>query len=241
MVLDMCGKMPYCGDMKPLNVVLISVALLQGCATARNQNIQTPMIDVQDVRALFAGDSITARWSKASEQRNAGVSGETSSMIGARFAGELSRGSPRYVHILAGTNDVRQDISPTYSQAVTVANITTMVSLARARNFNVIVGTVPPLDLTMFPTRAPLIAPLNKAIIASVRPMGAFIADYYSAMILPSGLQNGALFSDGIHPNADGYKVMNNVLRATKREMWRTTKTPEERAAWSAKKHAKAK
>lgn len=218
------------------------IGLIGGCASTRrgleNQNFQTPMVDV---RAVFIGDSITANWPKASQQRNAGVSGETTSLIGARFAGEISKGSPRYVHILAGTNDVRPDISPTYSQATTVANITSMVSLARSRNLNVIVGTVPPLDMALFPTRAPLVAPLNQAIVASVRPLGAFVADYYSAMILPSGLQNPALFSDGIHPNAAGYTVMNTVLKATKREMWATIKTPEERAAWRAKKAQAAK
>lgn len=218
----------------PLLVVLIA-----GCASARrgleNQHFQTPLVDVRDVRAVFIGDSVTAHWSKASEQRNAGVSGATTSMIGARFAGEISQGSPRYVHILAGTNDLRSDISPTYSQSATVANIASMVSSARARNLPTIVGTVPPLDLTLFPTRAPLVAALNSAIVSAVRPLGAFIADYYKAMILPNGLQNPALFADGIHPNASGYSVMNSVLRATKREMWRAIKTPDERAEWRAK------
>jgi lysophospholipase L1-like esterase len=220
---------------------LFAVAALAGCAAVRhgleNQNVQTPMVDVADVRALFAGDSITANWSTAARARNAGVSGETTSMIGARFAQEITRGAPRYVHILAGTNDLRPDISPVYSQGATVANIAGMASAARARNLPTIVGTVPPLDLALFPTRAPLVAPLNQAIIAAVKPLGAFIADYYSAMVLPSGQQNAALFADGIHPNASGYDVMQRVLRATKREMWRTTKTPEERAAWRAKRN----
>lgn len=220
----------------------LTIGVLGGCASARrgleNQNFQTPLVDVADVRAVFAGDSITAHWSKASEQRNAGVSGETTSMVGARFAHEISYSAPRYVHILAGTNDLRPDISPVYSQSVTVANIAGMVTMARARNLPTIVGTVPPLDLTLFPTRAPLVASLNSAIVAAVRPLGAFIADYYAAMVLPSGLQNSALFSDGIHPNTSGYSVMDSVLKATKREMWRAIKTPDERAAWRAKKSA---
>lgn len=223
-------------------LICIAAAALGGCASARraleDQNFQTPMVDVADVRAVFAGDSITAHWSTASQQRNAGVSGETTSMVGARFAHELSQGAPRYVHILAGTNDLRSDISPTYLQSVTVANVAGMVTSARARNLPTIVGTVPPLDLTLFPTRAPLVASLNSAIVAAVRPLGAFIADYYAAMVLPSGLQNSALFSDGIHPNASGYSVMNSVLKATKREMWRAIKTPDERAAWRTKKAA---
>lgn len=221
-----------------LAVCIFALALLHGCGGKhglREQNFQTPMLDVRDVRALFAGDSITANWSQATANRNTGMPGNGSSIIGQRFAAEIAAGTPRYVHILAGTND---DLR---TPQMTLDNIGSMIDMARARTIPVIVGTLPPLDLRLFPELAPRIAPFNQMLIPYAKGKGAFVADYYSAMILPTGLQNGALFMDGIHPNDAGYAVMDSVLRKTRREMWRTIATPEQRAAWKATRAEKWK
>lgn len=196
----------------------------------------TLVVTSDTAKALFAGDSITFRWSQASAEKNTGISGATAEAIGARFASEIQNGQPRYVHILAGTNNIfglgKWDSS-------TVAAVSSMVDAARARNIPVIVGTIPPLDEARWPTLAAQVAPYNAALVASVKPKGAFIADYFSAMTLPGGLQNPVLFSDGVHPNEAGYEVMNHVLRQTRREMWRATTTPEQRAAWKERRAKK--
>ena len=193
-------------------------------------------IEAPNRKALYAGDSITLGWSQASQARNTGISGATAETIGRRFATEIQNGSPKYVHILAGTNDIYGNGK---WDASTVAHVSSSVDAARARNIPVIVGTIPPLDSIAHPTLAAQVPLYNAALIAEVKPKGAFIADYYSAMVLPTGLQNPALFYDGVHPNAAGYEVMTKVLRQTKREMYKTVYTPEQRAAWREKRKAK--
>ena len=194
---------------------------------------QDVVVDANDARALFVGDSITKSWPKASENRNAGIPGAGATLIGQRFASEIRGGSPNYVHILAGTNDVGGG-----RDAPSIAIIGSMVDEARRRNIPVIVGTIPPIDALLFPHLSPYVAQFNLSLVAEVKPKGAFIADYYKAMSNPDGSQNRSLFLDGIHPNDAGYAVMTKVLRETRREMYRTIYTPEQRKAWREKRKA---
>jgi hypothetical protein len=224
-----------------MTYILCMVIALSGCGgkvsrALEAQEFQTPMIDPRDVRALFVGDSITFSMPIAERNRNTGIPGAGAEIIGRRFVAEIQAGKPKYVHILAGTNDVGGG-----RDAATISIIGGMVVESRKRGFGVIVGTVPPLDAVLFPHLYAHVKPFNEALVADVKPKGAVIADYYSAMIKPDGSQNGALFSDGIHPNQRGYLVMRQVLREARHTLRVTrraerkaagiTRTPEQRAA----------
>jgi lysophospholipase L1-like esterase len=225
--------------------LLLIFVFLAGCSSAkrdlRDQEFFTPLIDPRDVRALFVGDSITASWPKATQNRNTGIPGAGAEIIGRRFAAEINQGSPKYVHILVGTNDVGGN-----RDAQSIATIASMVEAAKARRIHTIVGTVPPIDRLLFPNIAPHVPAFNMALIAEVKPRGAIIADYYKAMVLPDGNQNSSLFADGIHPNRAGYMVMRQVLQDARRELRITrraerkesgiTRTPEQRAARQAQR-----
>lgn len=159
-------------------------------------------------RALFLGDSITQNtgWRIPAEERNCGVGGETAQMIAARAVTEIATGNPKYVHILAGTNGLTSNPAPA------VAAIDGMIAQAQARGLTVIVGTIPPWSPTLYPTESTYVVPFNTALTTAVAARGAILADYYS-VLLSGGVQNPAFFSDGIHPNAVGYQVMNGVLQ----------------------------
>lgn len=174
-------------------------------------------VSVDATRALFVGDSITARWPTAQTQHDAAVGGTRTAAIAAKFVSDVQQGSPAYVHILAGTNDFSTANTPNFSALL--GDVDSMISAAHQRRIPVIVGTVLPMDLSLSPN-ASLIPVYNAQLVQNVRHR-AVVADYYDAMITAAGVQNSALFVDGVHPNADGYAVMNQVLSVAEQKLQR--------------------
>jgi len=170
-----------------------------------------------DARVRFAGDSISAGWQRAHAQRNAAVSGTTTALIGTRFAQEVQIGSPAYAHILAGTNDFYSAGKGGPDTQKMLADLESAIDAARHRQVPVIVGTVLPMDAARS-AAASLIPAYNARLIQQFGHR-IVIADYYNAMVLPSGEQDSSLFRDGIHPNDAGYAVMNQVLDRAVQEL----------------------
>lgn len=194
---------------------------------------------VIDTRALFAGDSVSSAWLRAEQQRAVAVPGSTTAMIVARFVQELQKGSPAYGHILAGTNDFYLAPAGGPDTGAMLRSVDEALDAARKAHVPVIIGTVTPMD----PSRSPnagLIPAYNALLVQHVGHR-AVIADYYSAMVLPSGAQNSALFYDGIHPNAAGYAAMNIVLdRAIAEVNRRQERHQEGHAERGCHKHKRA-
>jgi lysophospholipase L1-like esterase len=161
---------------------------------------------VADDRArLFAGGIV-----------DRGIAGQTSPQILLRFYQDVVRLRPRVVHIMCGTNDVAGNTGPT-SPDEYAANILAMVDLARANGISVVLGSVLPSG--GFNWRAGMkpaaqIAALNVWLKELARTRGLAYADYYSAMATPEGAMKPGLSSDGVHPNAAGYAVMEPIARA---------------------------
>lgn len=177
----------------------------------------------------FVGDSITQFWDwggfivpdpalsvLVSGELNDGISGNRTDDMLARFDAVLAQ-HPTVLVILGGTNDLRQIETPT------IDNISTMAERAAATGAHVIIGTVPPASVTLYPTSdAPddvtnlvRIRAFNTQLRTLARSYGYTLVDYYSAMVNADGTQNASLFvsTDLIHPNADGYNVMWSVLK----------------------------
>lgn len=173
---------------------------------------------------VFIGDSITQYWPLADffeNTINAGIGGQVSAQMLARFDTDVLANHPSVVVILAGTNDIRINGSADPS------NLYQMVTKAQASGARVIVGMLPPNEnwltpdtcsyCTVFIDRAagmPLYVQFNEEIAAGAATYGYAIADYHSAMINPDGSQNATLFDSSlVHPNYQGYIVMADVLR----------------------------
>lgn len=175
------------------------------------------------VRAVFLGDSITEWWLTTAPALFAGgglidrgIAGQTSPQILLRFYQDVVRLHPRVVHIMCGTNDVAGNTGPT-SPDEYAANILAMVDLARANGISVVLGSVLPSG--GFNWRAGMkpaaqIAALNVWLKDLARTRGLVYADYYSAMATPEGAMKPGLSSDGVHPNAAGYAIMEPIARA---------------------------
>jgi acyl-CoA thioesterase-1 len=146
---------------------------------------------------------------------NAGVGGNTSAQMLARFDADVVAKNPRVVVILAGTNDL-------YQATTTVAptSIFNMVQKALAANIKVIVGTIPPIgDWSRAVNADPdagnaAVLRWNDEIRMGADMYGYKVADFYKAMLLPDGTQNFSLFVfDKLHPSPEGSAMLWTVVR----------------------------
>lgn len=173
-------------------------------------------------RAVLIGDSITELWLPTAPGLFAGgivdrgISGQTSPQILVRFYQDVVRLHPRVVHIMCGTNDVAGNTGPTSPESYTNA-ILAMVDLARANGIAVVIGSILPAGA--FGWRegyrpAAQIVALNGWLRDLAQQRGLVYADYHSAMAAPDGSMRAGLSSDGVHPNAAGYAIMEPIARA---------------------------
>lgn len=173
-------------------------------------------------RAVMIGDSITEFWLTtapalfASAIVDRGIAGQTSPQIQLRFYQDVVRLHPRVVHIMCGTNDIAGNTGPTSPEGYTNA-ILAMVDMARANGIAVVLGSIPPAGAFSwregYRPAAQIIA-LNAWLRDLAQQRGLVYADYHSAMAAPDGSMRDGLSSDGVHPNAAGYAIMEPIARA---------------------------
>ena len=204
------------------NIIAAAVALSLAACGGASQSVPTSAPGVQSAPrgpTVFIGDSITAYWATLDESFpdavNAGIGGQTCEQMRARFQADVLAQHPSTVVILCGANDIRYNLSDDQSA------LFAMVQAAESTGAQVVVGellpnTGWPETVDNYPQDGQaLYVDWNKAIKAGAASYGYTVADYYDAMVLPSGAQNPALFQpDGTHPNAAGYAVMVTVLQA---------------------------
>lgn len=173
-------------------------------------------------RVVFMGDSITQLWSFADpdvfvpDNRNRGISGQTTPQMLVRFRADVVDLKPAAVHILAGINDIAGNTGPTTLADVT-NNIQSMVEIAKANGITVILATPLPADrFNWQPGQKP--AEAVAALAAWVRRYAAeqnlVLADYYPVLATPEGGLKPELGPDGVHPNKAGYALMKPILEA---------------------------
>lgn len=187
-------------------------------------NQSKPISTKDENRVVFIGDSITDFWD---EQKfggffpgkpyiNRGVSGQTTQHILTRFQQDVIDLKPKVVVILAGTNDIYA--GSTLEQ--TGANISAMAEMAKANKIKVVISSVLPISDTVkgengeFINNTNLRSPdkilaMNKWLKNYAAKEGFTYLDYYGAMADKKGFVKDGTTYDGLHPNANGYKIMN--------------------------------
>lgn len=190
-----------------------------GLCRYREANTHLPA--QSEKRVVFFGDSITEAWSEVRPESfepdwiNRGIAGQTTKQMIGRFRADVIELHPDVVHILAGINDISGATGPTSLDQI-ASNLSTMVELARLHGIAVVLATLLPAKAyqgTADPERAAAIAALNAWIRQYSRCEQIALIDYYAA--LSDSNQSMPLFltSDGIHPNARGYAVMEGLVR----------------------------
>lgn len=177
-------------------------------------------------RVVFMGDSITEIWKKKDPnffthgRIDRGISGQTTPQMLVRFRQDVIDLHPAVVHIMAGTNDIAGNTGAEKLGTVE-GHLASMAELAHAHGIRVILASVPPSDHMGWQPAvkpAPVIRRLNAWIKAYAARHGYVYVDYYDAMAAPDGGMKPGLSSDGVHPTAKGFAIMEPLTRAAIRK-----------------------
>jgi lysophospholipase L1-like esterase len=179
-----------------------------------------------ETRVVFMGDSITDGWNLAQYFPdkpfiNRGVSGQTTTQMLVRFRADVIELKPKVVVILAGTNDIAGNTG-FMSLEDTARNLISMVELAKANNIRVVLSSVLPVNDRVKNKEGVLLVQTKSRPSEKITAMNAWIKkyaadnnlvylDYYSATVDKDGTLKDGISYDGLHPNADGYKIMRSL------------------------------
>lgn len=174
-------------------------------------------------RVVFMGNSITENWAgmrkdffASNNYIGRGISGQTSSQMLLRFRQDVIDLKPAVVIINAGTNDIAENTGR-YNPLLTLGNIKSMAELAEANGIKVILSSVLPAASIPWNKEVEYVADkievLNASIKAYAKEKGFPYIDYYSEMKDKDRALISTYGSDGVHPVAAGYEVMEKVAK----------------------------
>jgi lysophospholipase L1-like esterase len=140
---------------------------------------------------------------------NRGVNGERSAQIRARFARDVvaqTHGlhAPLIVVIIAGVNDLYRDAAA----AVVQRELEGMYDAARAAAIPVVAGTIIPYDTATADANARMHDVNDWIRRYAARHSGVEVCDTRAAVAAPGAPDRLVSSPDGLHPSADGYRLM---------------------------------
>lgn len=180
-------------------------------------------------RMIFLGDSITEFWGdlqvltpEGPQLINRGIAGQGTVQMLLRIQEDVVGLEPDAMILTAGANDIRAFVGDASSagEAARVRigrNIASMTDIARAHGIAVTIGSLTPVcdkpDAPQTLHRDPgSIREMNLWLEAFARKRRFGYLDYCSALAGEDGLMRQAFTDDGLHPNAEGYRQMADVL-----------------------------
>ena len=187
----------------------------------QQENSELMLAKANENRVVFMGNSITEGWLsirpeffKNKPYVNRGISGQTTPQMLVRFRQDVIHLKPSTVVLLAGINDIAENTGPSTIEMI-ANNIVSMAELAKANHINVIICSVLPAN--KFPWREGLkpaekVIKLNTILKSYSKKHKLAYVDYYSAMVNDSHGLKKELGEDGIHPNKNGYLIMEPIL-----------------------------
>ena len=172
-------------------------------------------------RIVFIGDSITEFWVthnplffSSNSYINRGISGETTSQILKRFIPDVIDLRPKAVVLLAGINDIAENNGPISIEAI-FENIKSMIGMAQENDIKVYLCSVLPANRFYWNLKispANQVVQLNKLLHSYAKDNALTYVDYYNRMVDDQKGLLSSYGSDGVHPNRDGYAVMQSVI-----------------------------
>ena len=181
-------------------------------------------------RVVFMGDSITDSWPQPrfgdmfarKGYVGRGISGQTTPQMLVRFRPDVIDLKPRVVVVLAGTNDIAGNSGPMTNEEIQ-GNLASMSELAKANGIRVVLSSILPVSAyhtvpngVPQTTARPMdrIRALNDWMKKHAAAQGHVYLDYFSAMLDDKGVLRQELSGDDLHPNAQGYAVMEPLAEA---------------------------
>ncbi|MFH4965478.1 SGNH/GDSL hydrolase family protein [Gaetbulibacter sp. M235] len=187
----------------------------------QNENNQLMNSGVKENSVVFMGNSITESWLtfhpeffEGKPYINRGISGQTTSQMLLRFRQDVINLKPSVVVILAGINDIAQNTGPISIEMI-AENIKSMAELAMVNHIKVVLCSVlPAIDFSWRPGLEPAekIIKLNSLIETYANAKNIVYVDYFSAMVDSSKGLKKDLGLDTVHPNKNGYLIMEPLL-----------------------------
>ena len=183
------------------------------------------MSEIDKNRVVFMGNSITEGWSNFNPDFfidnpyvNRGISGQTTPQMLIRFKPDVVNLNPKSVVILAGINDIAGNTGPMKIENI-AENIFSMSEIAKSNNIEVFICSV--LPAKAFPW-----SPSIKNVAEKVIKLNSILekycldnkiqyVDYHSEMNDGNGglkVPEHTTEDDLVHPNKEGYKVMEDVI-----------------------------
>lgn len=185
-----------------------------------NQELKAPT--KKENRVVFMGNSITEKWVQFSpeffKENNfigRGISGQTSPQMLLRFKQDVIHLMPKVTVINAGTNDIAGNRGPISIEQV-AENIFSMVELAKGHNIKVVLASVlPASSYSWSPSIEPAdkIFALNNLIKVYAKKNKIVYLDYYTPMVNANKGLKKELGRDTVHPNLDGYQIMEPLAK----------------------------
>lgn len=186
-----------------------------------------------DRRVVFLGDSITEFWGDLQvlapdgpQLVNRGIAGQGTVQMLLRIQEDVVDLAPDMMVLTAGANDIRAfvgDVSSAGEAALIriTRNIRSLTDIARANGIAVAIGAMTPVcdkpDAPQTLHRDPArIREMNIWLKAFAERSGFGFVDYHAALVGEDGRMRQAFTDDGLHPNAEGYAAMAEVVRASK-------------------------
>jgi len=189
----------------------------------QQENKTLPPPGAGEKRVVFLGSSIFERWKTLSPDffknrpyLDRGISGQLAPQLLIRFRQDVIDLKPAAVVILAGSNDIAANTGHTTYESI-MDNIISMVELAKAHNIAVILCKY--LPVSEYPWKkgiepAQKIITLNKLIEAYAQKNKLVVLDYFTPFANTENGQKAELTLDGVHPNGEGYRIMEKVTEA---------------------------
>ncbi len=189
-------------------------------------------------RVVFLGDSITDFWKLAESfpgqpYVNRGIGGQTTAQMLVRMYPDVISLKPAAMVLLAGTNDIARNTGPATAEMIE-QNIMAITELAQFHGIKVILCSILPVSDYPFlrqqnESQAAALGPAPRVKMTDGRPpadilrLNAWIkdyaarvnviyVDYFTPMVDERGWLKDSYSNDGLHPNAEGYKVMAPIV-----------------------------
>ncbi len=189
----------------------------------RNGELGPPQRD--EKRVVFLGDSITDGWAlnqyfPGQPFVNRGIGGQITSQMLARMKADVIDLQPKVMVVLAGTNDIARGVSTDIIRN----NLSIIADLAVAHEIRPVFASILPVsdyhekndpNYKRTPARPPaIILEMNVWIRRMCEARDFVHLDYYTKMVDSDGYLQAALADDGLHPNAEGYRLMTPLAHA---------------------------
>lgn len=213
-------------------ILLACMALCSAVSFARNDNDWAKFYRYADANAAIAaegkapvavlmGDSITDAWLRFNPQfftdhnfAGRGISGQVTAQMLARFRADVVDLHPKYVAILAGTNDIAMNNGPVTLEHI-MDNIKSMCEIARANKIKVVLCSVLPASAYRWRpqlTPAEDIKTLNSMMKEYAAQKHLIYLDYWTLLADENGGLAPERAEDGVHPNLETYHIMEAAL-----------------------------